>query len=168
MDNEDLTVLDIIQEIMETDRSFHSIVRYLDSDTRNQLVAAHVRNTNNALALVRHFLTEERRPTMVMNIPLNNTFFDPIPVVPTEQHINAALETSANIPETTCSICQEQITQSGCRIRHCGHCFHSECIRQWFTMNTRCPMCRVDIRNPLHIPRTNTINENSRVHSDEE
>lgn len=169
MEPQEYTVLDIIQEIMETERSFHATIRYLNSDTRNQIVAAQLRNTNNAMALVRQFMTiEETAPTMVLNMPLTNNFLDPVPVVPTQVQMTAALEQGAHIPETTCSICQEQTTNGGTRIRHCGHTFHSECIRQWFSVNSRCPMCRVDIRTPLHARRTNTTNENSRLHSDEE
>ncbi len=159
------SVLDVLQEIMETERSFHNVIRFLDGGSRNQLVSAQQRNTNNAMALVREYLRINSQPTtMVMNIPLNidasGNFFEPVPVVPTRQQINAALENHISVPDTTCSVCQESVT-CATRIRGCGHCFHGDCIREWFTMNPRCPMCRLDIRDQ-------NGNNDNRLHSDEE
>lgn len=168
MEPDELSVLDIIQEIMESDRSFHGIVRYLDVSTRNNLVAAQLRNTNNAMALVRQFMTDPAPTTVVMNMPLNGAFLDPVPVVPSPQQVNASLEMPVHVPETTCSICQETI-DSAVRIRQCGHCFHNTCIRQWFSMNPRCPMCRIDIRETTFDNATSSSdNESSSVHSDTE
>lgn len=164
MEHSEVDVLDIIQEIMETERSFHSIVRFLDGSTRNQLVSAQLRNTNNAMALLRQYMHSEERQPLVVNIPLqmdaSGNFFDNVPVVPSREQINAALDNHVNIAEGVCSICQESVTCAS-RIRACGHCFHSDCIRQWFTMSPRCPMCRLDIRD---------ANENNanRVHTDAE
>jgi hypothetical protein len=170
MEDNDIDVLNVIQEIMETERSFHAIVRFLDGGTRNQLVAAQMRNTNNAMSLVRQYMQSETRQNLVVNIPLqmdlSGNFFDPIPVVPTQQQINSALENHIQVNETVCSICQENVTCAS-RIRSCGHCFHGDCIRQWFSMNPRCPMCRVDIRDDLRTINNNTINDN-RMHTDEE
>lgn len=160
-------VLDIIQEIMETDRSFHSIVRFLDASTRNQLVAAHMRNTNNAMALLREFMREEP-PTMVMNIQGTN-FLDPVPVVPTATQLNAALDRNVPLVDTNCVICQESVT-SATRIRTCGHSFHADCIRDWFAMNTRCPVCRHDVREVTFVSQasSSTEDETNSMHSDEE
>lgn len=164
MEDGEIDVLDIMQEIMETERSFHGIVRFLDGSTRNQLVAAQLRNTNNAMALVRQYMQSETRQPLVVNIPLqmdmSGNFFDNVPVVPTREQINAALDNHVNIPDTVCSICQEGVTCAS-RIRACGHCFHSDCIRQWFSMSPRCPMCRLDIRDANH-------NNDNRMHTDEE
>jgi len=171
MESEELTVLDIIQEIMETDRAFYTFARFLDGSTRSSVVLAHIRRTNTALSLARQFLTTPTRTTMVMNIPLNfdasGNFLDPVPVLPTREQINAAVELHVNPEEeTTCSICQEAVT-CATRIRSCGHCFHGDCIREWFSMNSRCPMCRVDIRDLQSNGRVNS-NEGSSLHSDEE
>ena len=160
-------VLDIIQEIMETERSFHSIIRFLDASTRNQLVAAHMRNTNNAMALVRDFMREEP-PTMVMNIQGTN-FLDPVPVIPTPAQLNLALDRNVPMVDTNCVICQEAVT-TATRIRTCGHSFHADCIRDWFAMNTRCPICRHDVREVTlaNQTSTDTEDETNSMHSDEE
>ena len=170
------SVLDLIRELTQTDRAFFSMIRFLDGNTRNHLVAAHMRNTSQAYALLRLYLSQSTRTeSIVMNIPLNSildpsgnfmrNFLDPVPVVPTRDQITAATENHVGVTDQTCAICQEGVT-CATRIRACGHCFHSQCIHEWFSMNTRCPICRHDIRD-LRRGNTTTNNDN-RVYSDEE
>lgn len=170
------SVLDLIRELTQTDRAFFSMIRFLDGNTRNHLVAAHMRNTSQAYALLRLYLSQSTRTeSIVMNIPLNSildpsgnfmrNFLDPVPVVPTRDQITAATENHVGVSDQTCAICQEAVT-CATRIRACGHCFHSQCIHEWFSMNTRCPICRHDIRD-LRRGNTTTNNDN-RVYSDEE
>jgi len=170
------SVLDLIRELTQTDRAFFSMIRFLDGNTRNHLVAAHMRNTSQAYALLRLYLSQSARTeSIVMNIPLNSildpsgnfmrNFLDPVPVVPTRDQITAATENHVGVSDQTCAICQEGVT-CATRIRACGHCFHSQCIHEWFSMNTRCPICRHDIRD-LRRGNTTTNNDN-RVYSDEE
>lgn len=150
MSERELDVLDIMREMLETDRTFYGITRFLDGTTRNHLIAAHMRNNSSLVALLRQYMSQPALTNMVLNIPIrtdiSGNFFDNVPVVPTAQQIQAATEEHINLQDTVCSICQEQL-ESGTRIRSCGHCFHTDCIGQWFTMNTRCPMCRHDIRD---------------------
>lgn len=35
------------------------------------------------------------------------------------------------------------------RVLPCKHYFHYACLRPWFEKNTRCPVCRFDIRKYL-------------------
>lgn len=170
------SVLDLIRELTQTDRAFFSMIRFLDGNTRNHLVAAHMRNTSQAYALLRLYLSQSTRTeSIVMNIPLNSildpsgnfmrNFLDPVAVVPTRDQITAATENHVGVTDQTCAICQDAVT-CATRIRACGHCFHSQCIQEWFSMNTRCPICRHDIRD-LRRGSATTHNDN-RVHSDEE
>ena len=179
------SALDAIRDLTLTDRAFFSIVRFLDGNTRNHIVAAHLRNTSQATTVIRQFMAaqhrEERRENIVMNIPLSNlsglldpsgnfmrNFLDPVAVVPTTDQIENATDNNIYVTDTTCAICQEAVT-SATRIRHCEHCFHSHCIQEWFTMNTRCPVCRHDIRERQSLRRGNVTRDNdNRVHSDEE
>lgn len=172
---EEIDVLDVIAGISETDRTFYTNIRYLDSATRNNVVSAHLRNTREALGLIRNYMdpppmrTPVRAQRMVFNIPLtfdtSGNFFDPVPVYPSAQQIAAAVETRVTLSDTTCAICQEAVTL-GTRIRHCGHSFHGTCIGQWFTLNPRCPVCRHDIRQFTQAP-LQTSNDRS-LHTDEE
>lgn len=51
----------------------------------------------------------------------------------------------------SCGICLELIfeiwnTEAKASITTCGHIFHYDCIRQWFTQQRICPLCRADLR----------------------
>lgn len=161
--SEEIDVLEVVHSLTLTDRQFYSNIRYLDSATRNNVVLAHERNTREALAVLRTYVeppppARNPRRHMVFNIPLNidlsGNFFDPVFVRPSAGVINAATETQVPVTNTMCSICQESVT-SATRIRHCGHCFHGDCLSQWFTLNPRCPVCRHDIRELTNIgPQT--------------
>jgi hypothetical protein len=178
MDTEDYNVLQLLREVLVTERSFHSIVRFLDGNTRNHIVAAQLRNSSQLLSIVRTYVSHPpvvNRENIVMNIPLNaildpsgtfmRSFMEPVPVVPTHDQIQAATENHVGTADTLCAICQENVT-CATRIRHCGHCFHSQCIYEWFSMNTRCPVCRHDIRD-LQPARATSNNVNRRGHADE-
>lgn len=150
LEDED-SVLDVLREIFETERSFYGTVRFLEGQTRNHVVAAHLRNTGLALQILRTFMDRPAQPaSLVMNIDLSGNmlrnFLDPVPVVASHAQIVAGTEVGVTLTNETCSICRDVITQ-GTRLRNCGHCFHSDCIDQWLGMNTRCPVCRHDIRD---------------------
>ena len=150
MEDED-SVLDILREMFETERVFYGTVRFLEGSTRNHIVAAQLRNTAMALQILRTFMDRPAQPqSLVMNIDLSGNilrnFLDPVPVVATPAQIAAGTETDVTFTGSeTCAICQEAITQ-GTRLRNCRHGFHADCIDQWLGMNTRCPVCRHDIR----------------------
>jgi predicted Zn-ribbon and HTH transcriptional regulator len=149
LEDED-TVLDVLREIFETERSFYTTVRFLEGQTRNHVVAAHLRNTNLALQIVRSFMDRPvPQHSLVMNIDLSGNvlrnFLDPVPVVPSAAQIAASTERNVVVTNATCAICQEAVT-TATRLRGCGHCFHDACINEWLGMNTRCPNCRHDIR----------------------
>ncbi len=170
---EEDTVLDILHEIFETERSFYSIIRFLDGQTRNHIVAAHLRNVSAALQILRTFQAQPPPPaSVVMNIDLSGnllrSFMEPVPVVPTRQQIVDATETHIGVTNTVCAICQESVA-CATRIRACGHCFHGQCIDQWLGMNTRCPVCRHDIREPLtQVQRGSPNADGDRLHPNEE
>jgi hypothetical protein len=179
MEENEYTTLDAIRDLTLTDRAFFSMIRFLDGNTRNHIVAAQLRNTSQAYQLLRTNLLRPPAPqgdTMVVNFPLGNlldpsgnfmrNFLDPVPVIATPAQIRTgtAIVTTAP-PDTTCSICQEDITGAHTRIRQCNHSFHSQCIREWFTMNTRCPVCRHDVRDLRH--DNDTRNNDNRVYPDE-
>jgi len=177
MGDDEYTVLDAIRDLTMTDRAFFSMVRFLDGGSRNHIVAAHLRNTSFAFTILRTLATQPTpvRESLVMNIPLNTlldpsgnfmrSFLDPVPVIPTRAQIAAATESHVNVTETNCAICQESV-ECATRIRHCGHAFHGQCINEWFTMNTRCPVCRHDIRDLQ--PGASSSNNDHRVHTNEE
>lgn len=169
MSDNERDVLDILHEIIETEQTFFRTLRFLDHASRQYLITGHMRNHSQMLAIIRAYMLSAPTASMVLNIPLRNmdisgNFFDAVPVVPSAQQIQEATEEATALTDATCTICQDEL-QSGTRIRHCGHTFHSDCISQWFTMNTRCPVCRHDIRS-LQVTPANQHNEDSGMHSD--
>lgn len=173
MDDEEYTPLTAIRDITETDRAFFNIVRFLDAPTRNHVVASHLRNTSSALAILYGVVLQNRsrNTRFTVNIPLGvfdgsgNPFLEPVPVVATREQIAAGVETNAMMFDYNCAICQEPVT-AATRIRACGHGFHAQCINQWFSINTHCPVCRHDIRDLNSTPRQS--GNASSMHSDEE
>lgn len=177
MAHEEYSVLEGLSDMWESDRAFYQMVRFLDGETRTAIVAAHIRNNAASIALMRTSLAVDiarpRTENVVVNIPLhllldpsgNRTFMDPVAVVATAEQIQAATETHVGVTNTTCAICQEGVT-CATRLRECGHSFHGACISEWFTMNTRCPVCRWDIRD-LHSDDTDTTNDRG-VYTDDE
>ena len=78
-----------------------------------------------------------------------NSFFSSVPVVPTQEQINTACEiinysNDVNYNQSNCPISLTRFTpgQEIMRIRYCGHIFIPSHLRQWFSLNTRCPVCR--------------------------
>ncbi len=169
MSEREYDVLDIIHSMLETDRTFYGIVRFLNGGTRDHIIAAHMRNTSALVGLLRQYMLQSPITNMVLNIPIrtdiSGNFFDPVVVAPTQQQIAAAVDQHVGVHDTTCSICQEPV-ECATRIRSCGHCFHSDCIAQWFSVNPRCPMCRHDIRD-LRAAGNEVNNEGGRLYANE-
>lgn len=172
--NDDRDVLDVISQLIEADRQFYGVVRFLDGTHRTHVVAAHQRNTNLTLLLLREYMRSNPSPNVTITVPippgafdLSGNFFDPVPVVPSADQIRNAIESHVDVHDQTCAICQEAVA-CATRIRHCGHCFHSGCISEWFTMNSRCPVCRHDIRLDTPVRRTINVPQGNRVYADEE
>ena len=51
-----------------------------------------------------------------------------------------------------CAVCLSELVSGAetCRLRGCGHRYHSACIREWLTHQATCPMCRARAI-PLHL-----------------
>jgi len=88
-------------------------------------------------------------------------FYDSIPVIPSQRQIERAtkLIRFGEIEEpknSTCPISLERFDSETnvTQIIDCGHLFKSASIQQWFRSNTRCPMCRFDIRNTISNPNS--------------
>ena len=87
-----------------------------------------------------------------LNVDLQN--LSPVHIRPTIEQINNATErlvfnTIENPTNSVCPITQQRFEDDEhvIRIIHCGHIYTSASLQQWFQRNTRCPLCRYDIRN---------------------
>lgn len=87
---------------------------------------------------------------------INNTLHVPSrPDYPTFNQVIAATtestyRTCQNINnQTMCTISREEFNNDTVvlKINHCGHIFKKNSLLTWFETNSRCPVCRHDIRN---------------------
>uniref|UniRef100_A0A7S2KS81 RING-type domain-containing protein n=1 Tax=Zooxanthella nutricula TaxID=1333877 RepID=A0A7S2KS81_9DINO len=68
-------------------------------------------------------------------------------VLESEFPVQPRLARSGTVPE--CVVCLDTIQEGDeCRVLHCGHVFHAECVMEWWTHAPRrtadCPLCRQD------------------------
>ena len=139
-------VIAVIRELLESETSFFRTAVGMPEPQRTRSIGNRARMTQDILALLRVIITPP--PTtqrFVVNIPLREDTFEDVPVLPTANHLAAALEHDIPFNDSNCAVCQESM-ESGTRLRNCGHGFHTACITNWFSMNPRCPVCRDDVR----------------------
>lgn len=82
-----------------------------------------------------------------------NNFLQPVEVYPTQSQIETSTRRVrycdiARPINTSCPISMEDFEDNDMVtiIRHCGHTFHTDNLLNWFRTNSRCPVCRYDIR----------------------
>lgn len=112
-----------------------------------------------------------RQPVRLFNVDLLSTMYTNQPnlqdviVRPTANQLNAALETityaQSARSHSRCPITLEDFVEGDevTRIRPCGHVFHTQSIRNWFSNRVRCPVCRCDIRE-YSAPATADVSNN--------
>lgn len=113
-----------------------------------------------------------RQPVRLFNVDLLSSMYTNQPnlqdviVRPTANQLNAALETityaQSARSHSRCPITLEDFVEGDevTRIRPCGHVFHTQSIRNWFSNRVRCPVCRYDIREyrrPVQADVSNNI-----------
>lgn len=88
--------------------------------------------------------------------------------IPTQAEIQTATETVLygtieNPPDDCCPISYEEFEDETTvtRIKHCGHIFSSEHLTRWFATNSKCPVCRHDIKSQTPENRTQSRSANS-------
>jgi len=144
-------VIAVVRELLETESAFFRTAVALPEPQRGRAIGNRARMTHDILSLMRLMVSPP--PTtqrFVVNIPLRESdmnAFEDVPILPTADHLAAALEHEIPFNDSNCAICQESV-EMGTRLRNCGHGFHSSCITNWFSMNPRCPVCRDDVRVP--------------------
>ena len=116
---------------------------------------ARTRNTARTSREPANYIRNRSAPRISPNLTnyLQN-FFEPIEIFPTQTQIENAtrivlyrdIVTPTN---QSCPISLEPFHDEDTVsvIRFCGHTFHRNELIQWFRSNSRCPVCRYDIRN---------------------
>lgn len=68
--------------------------------------------------------------------------------------------------KTVCPICMEANVAGEEQELVCGHAFHLQCILQWSTYNSKCPMCREDLPGHLlELPQLSITTSQSKAQS---
>lgn len=98
---------------------------------------------------------------------LFDNFLQPVEIYPTQSQIESATRRVRYCDimrpiNTSCPISMDEFndTDMVTVIRHCGHTFHTDNIMNWFRTNSRCPVCRYDIRE-YNSNASNVFFENS-------
>jgi hypothetical protein len=142
-------ILELIENLVDGRNEFFTrTVQLTPHASRPQMLSRYMLNEVCILELVNRLYQNNLRSnasSAVVTFTLPANFSDPVIVSPTQAQISAALEDITN-STGNCAICQDAISSGGCRIRHCNHEFHRNCLTNWFGMSVRCPVCRHDIR----------------------
>jgi hypothetical protein len=85
---------------------------------------------------------------------------------PTNAEIEVATELfnwSDRLSQTCCPIMLDIFNQGDAvrRIRYCRHVFQNNALMSWFERNTRCPVCRYDIRETMNTSEINNTEINN-------
>ena len=108
---------------------------------------------------------------------INNTLYTPSrPDYPTFNQVSSAttIMNFSDLSNNNCTICpisRDTFEPNDIiiRINHCGHVFKKDSLLVWFETNSRCPVCRHDIRqrqsstqpqSRISLPITNSTNNN--------
>lgn len=136
-----------------------SDIRHNINAVYTQAVNASTQNRTSLRPQPQHQTQQPRQP-ISSNSRRQNFIYDfYIPLSTTEQtspsrsQIEAATTTSQysdieNPLNTECPICLNEFneTTNVTQINHCRHIFDSAELNNWFLTNSRCPVCRFDIR----------------------
>ena len=108
-----------------------------------------------------YFVTHSRMPSLDELIEFTNTleqFHNDQVAFAARDRVIIGVDISGyksqdDTPNTTCALCYGDITTQNYKLP-CGHRFHyiaeeclGETVARWFEKNTKCPMCRVDMRD---------------------
>lgn len=161
--SEDITesAFSVLRDILESASETLRQTRYLPDPLRTRILLNSSRNTTAMIDLVRLLVaasppTAVERPPSLLNPNATNFYFpvtidltnmEDVPIVPSDAVIEATLVPQEDQESVDlCTVCQESMGEHCSMLRNCHHMFHERCIRQWFSTNPRCPVCRNDIR----------------------
>jgi hypothetical protein len=93
-------------------------------------------------------------PRQLLSYFWPNRTFNNVVVRPSERQIteatrNITYDENEEYNNVSCPITMEDFNngEQVFQIKHCGHNFREDALRNWFRTNVRCPVCRYDIRD---------------------
>jgi|Laugrespbdmm15dd_1035085.scaffolds.fasta_scaffold41320_2 hypothetical protein len=141
--------LDLLQELAEARTEYLRHMALFNQPQREALTQQFFNTEMNYLNLISVAMLRETPVTITFPFSfnsLNSAAYNPVLVTPTQEQIDEELEDYIHPSLQQCSICQDDISSAGVRLRVCQHSFHRSCIQTWFGASVRCPVCRRDIR----------------------
>ena len=163
MNNQEITLRRLIFESnYNTQQSFSSLNSRQNILNRNNRLG----NSFNLLYNPNTSLSREDYIQSLSSIDnLLDGFFNAVPIIPTSEQINNAIHSCKfseinNPGNQVCSISLRtfQSNDEVSIIKYCNHIFSKNDLNSWFLHNTRCPLCRYDIRN---YNNQNELNQNN-------
>jgi hypothetical protein len=151
MANEGPNVISMIESMIHGRNQFLNswTMRALPYEQRSNMVSRYMTNELIFLEFINRVYVNDIQTQLAANalitFALPNNFLQPVNITASHTQINNSLEDFPNAT-SSCAICQDVISSTGCRIRQCGHAYHRACIVNWLSMSVRCPVCRHDIR----------------------
>lgn len=103
-------------------------------------------STSATASEIPHELAVRRRSRGLSEDQFLNAVRPPFLFPPTTAGLKAS-------PVPVCIICQNRLKGGdSCReLVNCGHCFHSDCVEDYFQSHSRCPVCRARCRPPSSV-----------------
>jgi len=159
-----IVIMDHLVELLINGRN-----DFLSVDNVNSIPLEHRSNIlqmymTNELMLI-SMVNQLNRPTEYYTITIPENFGNAVPVRPTAQQIASSLVDGTTT--TSCAVCQDAISEGGCKIRQCSHFFHRSCIENWLSLSVRCPVCRFDIREEHQSSQTSLVSSQTPARSED-
>ena len=138
-------ILELLQELAEARTQYLHQMVLLNQPQREAITQQFFTTEINYLSLISLAMMRQQTP-MTITFPVDLNSLSPVLVIPTQEQISNEVEDYIHSSLQQCSICQDDISSGGARLRVCHHSFHRSCIQTWFGASVRCPVCRRDIR----------------------
>ena len=135
--------LQVLQSLADARRNFFRRMPMYRRD-QEEITLNFINTETEYITLLTRLITNPVVIAFPLNMPTG--FMDPVPVLPTAEQITNELVDYEGTAQAACAICQDAISEGGCKLRGCNHYYHRACIQTWFCASSLCPVCRRDIR----------------------
>ena len=144
--------LELLQELAEARTQYIQQMPLLNQPQREFITQQFFSTEQSYLGIAASIILRQAQSQgpVTISFPIDlSAFNNPVLVTPSQEQITREVEDYIHPSIQSCSICQEEISSDGARLRVCHHSFHRACIQTWFGASVRCPVCRRDIREDL-------------------
>lgn len=144
--------LELLQELAEARTQYIQQMPLLNQPQREFITQQFFSTEQSYLGIAAAIALRQAQSQgpVTISFPIDlSAFNNPVLVTPSQEQVTREVEDYIHPSIQRCSICQDDISSDGARLRVCQHSFHRTCIQTWFGASVRCPVCRRDIREDL-------------------